>query len=53
LALKKEIWVLFKAPLFWVSGVELPLIYLFFIQKNKKKLNKTLHDGIVLFSLIE
>ena len=34
-ALKKEIWVLVRAPLFWGSGVELPLI--FYTKKKEKK----------------
>ena len=29
---------------FWISGVELPLIFLYKKKKQEKKLNTTLHD---------
>ena len=49
-ALKKEIWVLVRAPLFWGSGVELLLI--FYTKKKRKKKHK-LHDQNTSLSLIE
>ena len=47
---KKDLGTFLGHLCFWVSDVELPLI---FIQKNKKRLNTNLHDWIVPFSLIE
>ena len=39
--LKKEIWVLVRAPLFWGSGVESPLI--FYTKKKIRKIKYKLH----------
>ena len=48
--LKKEIWVLVRAPLFWGSGVESPLI---FYTKKKEKINTNYIFKSLQMSLIE
>ena len=50
-ALKKEIRVLWKAPLF--LGKWYGVVTYFSIQKNKKKLNTKIHDQNTSLSLIE
>ena len=48
--LKKEIWVLVRALLFWGSGVESPLI---FYTKKKEKINTNYIFKSLQMSLIE
>ena len=57
-SLKKEIQVPFRAPLFWISGMESPLIFLYQKTKNKKqkkqeKKKKKKHMIELFSSLIE